>query len=182
MELNMKENGANRTINPRKYRYFSFRMNTDTSQTTSMTERIINGWVARLFWWNSNVFLDGSTSKGIPLLEGWHRYTIDMWDPAFVETRPTGTPQFGWSTLPVIKGLRLDPLEVLTGTWFELDDVKLCAENKRINNGSFLVEWNLSDADSSTCDVKLFYGYTENGGPWGWNGSQSVPFAGHFNP
>ena len=25
-------------------------------------------------------------------------------------------------------------------------------------------------------------GGTESGGPWGWNGSQSVPFAGHFNP
>ena len=163
MNLNMKVSGVLKPIDPKKYRYLSFRMNADMAGTLNFGDRIATGWVARFFWWNAAVGTDGSVSKDIPILEGWHRYIIDMWDTSFVESVYTGLPQRGWKSLSQVNGLRFDPLEVFKSTWFNIDEFKLCAENKP-KSGSYTIKWTLADADSPTMNLKVYQGYESGGG------------------
>jgi len=161
VRLNTRRNGAVVPIDPRKYRYLTFRMDADETGTVNFIGRMLAGWVARLIWWNAGSDIDGTVSKDIPVLEGWHSYTLDLWDSNLPETSGYElNPQPGWKNMPTIKGLRIDPLECFNSTFFNYDDVKLCAENRPIN-GSYTVKWDLSDADSASVDLKVYYGYMD---------------------
>lgn len=164
--LSTRVGGVLKPIDPKRYRYLSFRMRVDPPSSVNVpdpVQRTYWGWVARLIWWNAKQETDGCVTKDIPVLEGWHRYTVDLWDRNLIETRPTAMPQLGWKVLPQVSALRLDPLEPYNTSAFFLDDVTLCAEN-RPTDGLYTVRWNLSDADTTACDLTIYYGYTSAAG------------------
>lgn len=160
--------GVVRPITTSYYRYLTFRMRVDTTGFGPHLDRVPVGWVARLFWGDNG---GTSISKDVPLLEGWHRYSLDLWDANLPET--AGVPaQSGWLTHSQVRMLRFDPLEVFRNTGFELDEVTLCGENRPTTSGRYLVQWTLSDPDNTSWTVKLYYGrvsalgvYTETSTP-----------------
>lgn len=163
---NMKRNGANIPINTQKYRYLTFRMKADTTGYTNIVDRIRRQWVAELMWWNQGLAQDGTDSQEVPLLEGWHSYTVDLWDTNFINPRKVGMyPQKGWNTLPQVTALRFDPIEVTNPVTFWLDDIKLCADAAPSNN-SYQIKWRITDPDSTSITVRIYYRYNSGGRPY----------------
>ncbi len=157
--LNTRRAGVVQPIDPRKYRYATFRMRADISGFGPHLSRVENGWVARLIWGNASSL---TVSKDIPILEDWHRYTIDLWDANLPETLGSAA-QTPWRQYLSITTFRLDPLEVFQFTGFDLDNITLCAENRPVN-GRYTVRWSITDADSGAWTVKLFQGRSLFGG------------------
>jgi hypothetical protein len=160
IRLNMVKNGARVGINTAKYRYFVFREQASNMATSNLLERQQRGWGARLTWWNASPSADGTYSKPVQLLEGWHTYFVDLWDRQFIESGPNavGTSQRGWTAIPQVRHMRFDPIEANMNVRFWVDDIKLCAMNAP-SNGLYKIRWLATDEDSTQVVVTLYYGY-----------------------
>lgn len=153
-----------------RYRYFTFRMYYDTSKYNDYTDMDQRSWdmgnVARLQWAKSDFAADGSYTKDILLLEGWHSYTVDLWDNALLETRGIDcncTAQAGWLPVGQVSYLGIHPLENSVPLDFAIGDVKLCAMNAPENN-AYTIAWNAADPDSASLTVTLYYGCYDDAG------------------
>ena len=76
--LNTYLNGTLIPIDTAQYRYLTFRIAVDTTGYTNIYDRIRRGWLSRVMWGQTTPDVDGSVSQPIPLLEGWHSYTVDL--------------------------------------------------------------------------------------------------------
>lgn len=160
IRLNMIRSGARVPIDTSKYRYFCFRMQAGNMTTANILERQQRGWGARLTWWDQSLSSDGTYSKPVQLLEGWHTYFVDLWDRQFIESgaNAVGCAQKGWTAISQVRYMRFDPIEPNISVRFWVDDVKLCAVNAP-SGGTYRIRWNVTDEDSTQVVVKLFYGY-----------------------
>ena len=156
--MNTKRNGQIVPINTKKYRYFSVRMRVpNAAGYGDIDDKLTRGWLGRLIWWNASITADGSNYKDIPILEGWRTYSVDLWDDVFLEDIGvlSGVPQLGWEELPLVRFFRFDPLEAWFPTSFEIDWMSLNAENT-LSNGSYTIEWDVSNTGASNVDVRIF--------------------------
>ena len=133
-----------------KYRYLTYRLGADETLYPTISDKVSNGWVSRAVYWNSDIVQDGGTTKAHVLYEGIHTYTMDLWDPAVLDT---GLPWLTWSN---IENLRIDPLETSLPTWFFLDWVTLTTENHP-SKDRYTISWIVEDLDSSQFTVSLYY-------------------------
>jgi len=131
-------------------------MSADISHYNALFDRMIHGWVAKITWWKSSLAADGTYSRDLHLYENMRSYTMDLND------RDLANPNYnyasGWKKISQANVFRLDPLEPDVSVPFQLDDVKICADNQP-QGGKFTIKWNCSDVDSTNLTVKLFYGY-----------------------
>jgi len=158
IHLNTRKNGNVVPIQTGKYRYFSFRMRVrEEPGYGDIFDKVERGWESRLLWWNQGPGQDGSYSKDIPLLEGWRTYTVDLWDPTFLEPAADvpGIPQRGWRESGSVRTLRFDPMEAHIPTRFWLDFIKLTSEN-RTHNGQYTISWTAEDPDSDLLAIRIF--------------------------
>lgn len=155
--LNARLNGTAMPIDTTTYRYLSYTMLVETNGYTNINDRVARGWVARVIAYNDGIAADGTELQGMPLWEGVHTYTIDLWDTNAMETINPYPKQLGWRAAGSYKNVRFDPLEVPQSTRFYVDDFKLCADNAPRNN-AYTLAWTASDADSATLSVSLSYG------------------------
>jgi hypothetical protein len=155
--LNTRLNGQFKAIDANKYRYLTFRMMVDPAGYVNINDWVAKGWLPRVIWLNEGINIDGSEAQGIPLMENWHSYTVDLADRALLTTENPFPSQLGWRELGSVKRLRFDPLEVPQATGFGIDDVKLCADNRPANN-RYTISWVAADPDSASLNVSLYYG------------------------
>ncbi|TFG88150.1 MAG: hypothetical protein E4H17_02805, partial [Gemmatimonadales bacterium] len=163
--LNLKRNGVGVPIDPKKYRYLTFRLRADPGTTVNMLDRLARGYDTRLAWYNSSYMADGTYSKAVHNLEDWRSYTVDLWDQGIVETgsNASGLPQRGWYALPAVRSLRFDPIEPNLRTRFWVDDIKLCAMNRPNAMGGYQIRWRAEDPDSQNLTVRVYRGAMVNG-------------------
>jgi len=155
--LNTKLNGQWKPIDSGKYHYLTFRIKVDPTGYLNINDWVARGWLTRMIWLNEGINIDGSEAQGIPLYEDWHSYTVDLADRALLTTENLYPAQLGWRELGSVKRLRFDPLEVSQATAFGVDDVKLCADNRPVNN-RYTISWTSADPDSQNLTVSLYYG------------------------
>ncbi|NLB54261.1 MAG: hypothetical protein GX811_00565 [Lentisphaerae bacterium] len=165
--FNTKLHGKTVPINTSKYRYLTVKTQVDTDGYTNIYDRIFRGWVARAAWATDDWQLNGTMTKDIPILEGWHSYTLDLWDINLYENKNLvpAQSQRGWTDIDSVSVFRWDPLEVPQSTRFRIDDVKLCAENMPANN-QYTIAWNAEDPDSVEITVTLYYGAFNEAGDY----------------
>ncbi len=165
--LNTKRNGVFVPIDTTRYRYLTFRMMVDPAGYTNILDRIQRGWLARFQWAKTYFEVDGSYSMSVYLLEGWHSYTVDLWDDGLLDPTPgLNVPQTGWRTIKQANLFRMDPLEVYNPTVFYIDDVKLCTYNGPENN-AFIIRWQAAGAAAGDpLTVTLYYGYYDGTGAY----------------
>ena len=157
LHLNIPDNNP---IDTRKYRYVTYRMWIDSSNYTTISDKVFRGWVSRPFtYWNDSRELTAFTAgyvKGHVTYEGWHTYTFDMWSDNILET---GTLFRDYGT---IKNARLEPGEFDVDTNFKVDYLKLTAENVSTNN-QYQIKYNIADVDSSLFTVDFYYDTDDSG-------------------
>ncbi len=162
--LNTMRNGQYVPIDTLRYRYLTFRIMIDQAGYTNILDRMVRGWVARFHWFKTYIEVDGSYSMAVPLLEDWRRYTVDLWDDAFLDPSPgLDVPQAGWRNVKQANYFRMDPLEVPVSTVFSIDDVKLCAYNCPVND-AFAIAWQAASAAGAPLTVTLYYGCYDGAG------------------
>jgi hypothetical protein len=155
--LNTRLSGNFKAIDSTKYRYLTYRMMVDPTGYVNINDWIARGWLPRVIWLNEGISIDGSEAQGIPMLESWHSYSIDLADRSLLTTENPYPAQLGWRELGSVKRMRFDPLEVPVATTFAIDDIKLCDDNRPANN-SYTISWTASDPDSTSLSVSLYYG------------------------
>ena len=147
-------------IDANKYRYVTYRMWIDSSNYSTISDKVFRGWVSRPFtYWNDSRELSNFTAgyiKGHVIYEGWHTYTVDMWTDRILET---GTLFRDYGT---IANARLEPGEFDVDTNFKVDFLKLTAENATRNN-QYEIEYNIADVDSSLFTVDFYYDTDDSG-------------------
>lgn len=141
---------SNKPIDTSRYRYLTYRMWIDGTNFPTMPDKVSGGWVARPVFWNSDVILDAGRASAHVVYEGWHTYTIDLWNSSLVELGKS------WQTFGFIRHLRIDPLETAIPTEFQLDWATLTAPN-HTSDGTYDISYTLSDSDDSTFTVSLYY-------------------------
>src|SRR2546430_2733802 len=96
---------------------------------------------------------DGTDGMPVLLYEDWHEYAVDLatmpGDPS-----DTNTPNLGWSALPFVTSLKIDPSEVQVSSEFAFDSIGLHADN--CTAARYTVSWELVAPDSSGLTVDLF--------------------------
>jgi len=174
--LNMSRNGTPVPIDTSKYRYFTFRLYAELTGSINILDRIQKGWSTRLSWYKTSYGADGTYSKPVQLLEGWHSYGVDLWDNQFVESgyNAEGTVQAGWRGVSDVTFMRFDPLETTLQVHFYLDDIKVCAVNRPSMLGVYELRWSTQDSDSSSLTTTLSYGTKDGSGNFQKVGDISV--------
>ncbi|MCB0325105.1 MAG: VCBS repeat-containing protein [Bdellovibrionales bacterium] len=157
-------------IDPRKFRYLTYRMRATNGSVRSAFSRLTNGWFASIGFGNFVAF-DGQNAAGVyneanygstlaqhlgftnpaPVFDGWQTYVIDLWN-----LQNQNADLLSWLSFENIPSLVLNPLETNPGTRFEIDFVKLHAQNFT-SGGSYNVLLNLEDAESDSLSVDLYY-------------------------
>ncbi|MFN8391574.1 MAG: VCBS repeat-containing protein [Bdellovibrionota bacterium] len=136
-------------IDPRKYRYLTYRIGADETHFPTIHDKVAGGWVTRPVFWGSDLFAEGASTLGHILYEGMHTYTIDLWNDAGLER---GMP---WRNIRAVRNLRIDPTETSIPTWFFIDGVTLTAENHP-EGSSFQIRFRIQDGDSSSFTASLY--------------------------
>lgn len=149
-------------IDTSKYRYLTYRMRISTANYGNLSHRVANGWVTRAAFWNNEILADSGLPSAHVTYEGWHTYTVDLWNNAILEG---GYP---WRSFPRLHHLRLDPLETTVPTEFAIDWVKLTQENKT-SRKKFEIVWTTTD-DSSKANVSIWRDTNRRG----YNGTKIV--------
>jgi hypothetical protein len=150
---------TNTPIDPSHYRYIVYRMAIGEAGYPTISDKISKGWVSRIVAWNTNLLLDGLSTKAHIVYEGFNTYWFDMAASGVIEG---GSP---WQSFFRLPNFRLDPGEFnIPGfhTWFLLDYLKLVGEN-RTPGGFYDIRYTLSDPDSAGMTVSLYYD-TDNTG------------------
>ncbi|MGH2523097.1 MAG: hypothetical protein ACRDH2_11390, partial [Anaerolineales bacterium] len=96
-----------------------------------------NGWVSRLLWVNDPTYSVFGVTNDLPLYTGWNTFHVDLWGNV-LDDEIGG--QTGWTTaVPTI--LRFDPHEIPPATQFEVDYVKVTANDTANRNSVFRVRY-----------------------------------------
>ena len=137
-------------IDTYKYRYITYRIGADNALFPSISDMIAGGFVTRVNAWDENIIDDGYRPQAHLLYEGINTYTVDLWDNSGIQD---GKP-YRYNRYQ--KNFRIDPLETSIYTWFYIENVKLSADNRPINN-RFKIKWKVRDSDSPTYNVSIYY-------------------------
>jgi hypothetical protein len=148
---------SSKPIDSNKYRYITYKMSVGDGGTVFPDDPNA-GWVARIVGWDSDVLTDSTEGEDQVLFEGMKSYTIDLWDTDKVVEK--GIP---WKSNPLVRHLRLDPLESIVPTDFAIDDVKLTSENYTGSTKKFNIKFTLNDGDTSNVDFSLYYDNNKSG-------------------
>ena len=143
-------------IETSKYRYFSFEMEIDESDYGDIGDKVANGWIARVAWWNVGLEQDGSQTNDILIYEGKNRYTVDLSQDGILEPDAVLPAQTGWLDNAFLSRLRLDTTEVYFPTRFTLFDANLRANPAPTTAGLYTVDFEIIDSDSASVSVSFF--------------------------
>jgi hypothetical protein len=116
-----------RPIDPLRYRYLVIRMMVEDNDNRTLSQRVQDGWVGRIVWWNEGIEKDGQCTDEFIIYEGWQTYVVDLGErerPFGHDPYPTQRP---WREMGTVRHLRFDPLEVSRDTRFHIDEVRLMA-------------------------------------------------------
>jgi len=141
-------------IDTAKYRYFSYQMSLDETGYGNISDKVANGWVARVTWWNNGIALDGGQTNDILTYEGVNTYTIDLAGDNVLENE--GNALVPWQTNPTISNMRIDTSEVDQPTYFNIYDVKLTGKPAPTRDGFFTVAFDLTDFEGDAVSVQVF--------------------------
>lgn len=147
--LLMLNTGNQQSIDPSRYRYLTYRIKADNIHGLSTDEQLTQDWVSGLGFWTVDPQDGIDSAFGSQVKNGWHTYTIDLWDP-----RSMGG--LLWKDFYRITRLAFSPLGAFDPTTFEIDWVRLTEENYTLNNLYTLV-FELNDTDNFTLNVELYY-------------------------
>jgi hypothetical protein len=144
-QLLLNMNGA--IIDTNYYRYFTVKIKVDRQFDFG------NGWVSRVYWAINNFGTFGG-SNDMPLYQNpdwntapyWNTFNVDMWGNVQDEAVPGNLPWRNGS--PNI--LRFDPHEIPPSTQFEVDYVKLTANDNAPRNGAFKIKYLLNTSYNAT--------------------------------
>ena len=139
-----------------RYRYFSFEMELDDTEYSDIGDKVSNGWVARVAWWEAGLAEDGSQTNDIILYEGRNRYTIDLADLDILEPDAALPAQTGWLGNAVLSHLRLDTTEVYIPTRFTLYEASLRAVPAITSAGLYTIDFEVTDDDSELVSLSFY--------------------------
>jgi hypothetical protein len=100
-------------------------MMVEDNDNRTLSQRVQDGWVGRIVWWNEGIEKDGQCTDVFVLWEGWQTYVIDLAErarPIAYDPYPAQRP---WAEMGTVRHLRFDPLEVSVDTRFYIDEVRL---------------------------------------------------------
>ena len=140
-----------RPVDSSRYRYLVIRLKIEEGQERTISQRVQDGWVARVIWWNEGIHVDGFCTDDIVLYEGWNTYVIDL----MARDRPEGYSPEGssrpWAQMGQVLHLRFDPLEVSEDTRFYIDEVRLLSGP--VADQVLRLHLGVGDADGDPVDV-----------------------------
>ncbi|MGH7263372.1 MAG: hypothetical protein ACREMB_00760 [Candidatus Rokuibacteriota bacterium] len=141
-------------IDTRRYRYLTYQIELDPAGYGNIADKVARGWFSRIIWWDESLPGDGSATKGHVVYEGLNTLSVDLAEPGILALEDPFPAQTGWRANPTIGTFRLDmtetPADVPTG--FALHDVKLTGNPEPEPDGSFTVQFQLTEAAT----VQLF--------------------------
>ncbi len=144
-----------------KYRYLVVRMWVDEPGNRTLSQRVFDGWVGRVVWWNGDIHVDGFCTDEFFYYEGWNTYFIDLeardWPIGY---QPTWNAR-SWEASGSISHMRFDPLEVSVDTRFHIDEIRLLADP--VVDRSMKLDLGVGDADGHPVTLSYFYD-TDNHG------------------
>jgi len=150
-------------VNPAKpipthrYRYLTIRMSIDPTLYTNISDKVMKGHVARSFWWNTDLRVDGTSTRANVVYEGMQSHTVDLaGTTGLIDTTDPYPAQTGWRGNPTIAWFRIDPGEFPFDTQFSLDDVKLRARPEPTSANQFTVSVSTSDPESEQSTLQFF--------------------------
>ena len=150
-------------VNPAKpiptyrYRYLTIRMSIDPTLYTNISDKVMKGHIARSFWWNTDLHLDGTATRANVVYEGLWSHTVDLvGTPGLIDGTDTYPAQTGWRGNPTLANLRIDPGEYPFDTVFSMDDVKLRARPEPTGANVFTVSLTTSDLESEQATLQFF--------------------------
>ncbi|MCB0358686.1 MAG: VCBS repeat-containing protein, partial [Bdellovibrionales bacterium] len=173
---------SNKPINTSMYRYYCHRSQVDTSNVPrngNATALNNAGLGHRTVWAKTSTGDEGrsafhfhleksanfpSSSNGYTK-EGLTTYCLDLWDSQTLDV-VAGLPanqNKTWLSMGFVSVLRNDPIESTDPTKFALDQVWLLGENSVDSDRLFQIGWDLSDSDSSSLSVALYYDTNRSG-------------------
>lgn len=139
-----------------KYKYLTFEMELDSEGYGNIAEKLGEGWMARVGWYNVGFPQDGSVTNDIVIYEGLNSYSIDL-SSVSLEHEEAGVPNTGWSGIPQATFLRIDPTEINKDTVFKLHDVKLTANPEPdYSSDEFVIKFKLSDKEGDQSSIEFY--------------------------
>jgi len=138
-------------IDPKDYRYLTYRIRADDTDHPSIYDKAFKGFHTAPFWITSStqrVFGEGPANI---IYEGWHTYTIDLWD--IPNQASEGMP---YKDFHRVSQLGIELLEAQTTVDFEVDWIKLTTNNRTVDN-QIDIEFTIADFDNFNFDGEIFY-------------------------
>ena len=142
--------GGTNAIDPRAYRYVTFRLKGDDTNYPTVQNKVADGWRDFVRFVNGT---DGSSllTKPAFLYEGMHTYSVDMWNGANFPN------SLGWNALTSVSALSITPFVPSIPTGFKIDSVKLTKENATVA-GIYPINLSIFDGgNSNSVTIDLFY-------------------------
>lgn len=137
-------------LDPLRYRYLTFRMRGSETSILSSTDKLLARWFSAGSFTNVEAHLTPGFMSPNFVFEGWHTYTVDLWDSRQLEKGTTP-----WLDYFRIGNLAVHPLFTTSPTTFQLDWVRLKEENRAENN-QFNIQFVVEDSDSTGLKVDLY--------------------------
>ncbi len=154
-----------RPIDTKRFRYLTYRQRVKESNPLSPLSRSIAFGESEVAFWNIKGDLKAGRTKGAMIYEGWHTYTVDLWDGVAIEG-------FDWQDFEKISHLSLEPTKATIGTVFEVDWVKLTEDVT--TNSTIDISFKISDFDSDAIDYGIYFDSDNQG----FNGEEILSVTG----
>lgn len=137
-----------------KYKYLTYELELDP--TGYDNDKLGQGWMVRVSWYNVGFTQDGSITNDIVTYEGLRPYSLDL-STVSLEHEELGLPNRGWNSIPQATFLRLDPSETSRDTIFKIHDVKLTANPEPdYDTNQFEIKFNLFDKEDDVSTIEFF--------------------------
>ncbi len=144
-----------------KYRYMVIRLLVDEPGDRTISQRVFDGWVGRVVWWNNGVNEDGFAIDEFFYYEGWNTYVIDLEARDWPAGYNPGWPALSWKAIGSVSHMRFDPLEVSNDTRFHVDEIRLLADP--VVDSSLRVYLGVGDPDGDEVSLSYFYDSDRHG-------------------
>jgi hypothetical protein len=132
-------NMGGKSVDTNYYRYLTIKVKMNASFDFG------NGWVSRFYWVRNNYYNYGG-SNDMPLYSGWNIFNVDLWGNVQDDAAPGNA---AWRSIsPNI--LRFDPHEIPPSTQFEIDYIKLTANDTAQTGSTLWIKYLLSSSYTPT--------------------------------
>lgn len=153
--------GPARPVDTSKYRYMVIRLWVDEPGDRTISQRVFDGWVGRVVWWNNGVNEDGFAIDEFFYYEGWNTYVIDLEARDWPAGYNPGWPALSWKAIGSVSHMRFDPLEVSNDTRFHVDEIRLLADP--VVDLSLRGYLGVGDSDGDGVRLSYFYDTDRHG-------------------